>query len=345
MKILISIIATMTFIAATPQNTKAQEISSPSEYLEALYTPFEDISSKTWGYLKAVTKGKSAKKIDKKRQKLINEVKEAQLVVRGVRGYQGDTDMKNAIRDYLKVNYLVLNEDYDKIMDLEEIAEQSYDAMEAYLLAQEKADATMNEAYEMVSAAQQAYAAANNINLITGEKDKRAKQIEHASDMIEHRNDLYLIFFKVFKEEAYVMEALAMEDVSAIEQHNNSMIAFVEEGLDQIDDIEPFLGDTRLKSATRTILNFYKKEAEKEIPGLVDFFVSKDDFDRIQKKLDRKKKKDRTQEDIDAYNNAANDFNKAANAYNQIINRVNKGRATSFNNYNKAMEDFFNRHN
>jgi len=100
-----------------------------------------------------------------------------------------------------------------------------------------------------------------------------------------------------------------------------------------------------MKTATKTILNFYKKEAEKEIPGLVDFFVSKDDFDRIQKKLDRKKKKDRTQEDVDAYNKAANDFNKAANAFNQIIERVNKGREMNFNKYNKAMEDFFSRHN
>jgi len=214
MKFLITIVAATVFLVATPQKTEAQEASSPGEYLNELYTPFEDISSKTWGYLKAVTKGKSARKIEKKRQKLIKEVKEAQAAVRGVRGYQGDTEMKGAIREYLKINYLVLNEDYDKIMDLEEIAEQSYDAMEAYLLAQEKADETMNEAYEMVSAAQEVYAAANNINL--------AKQIEHAGNMIEHRNDLYLIFFKVFKEEAYVMEALAMEDISAIEQHNNT---------------------------------------------------------------------------------------------------------------------------
>ena len=46
----------------------------------------------------------------------------------------------------MKMYYNVLNDDYSKIINMEEIAEQSYDAMEAYILAQEMVDKKPEEA-------------------------------------------------------------------------------------------------------------------------------------------------------------------------------------------------------
>jgi len=45
--------------------------------------------------------------------------------------WKGDRSYRNSSVAYLKLVYHVFNEDYGKILNLEEIAEQSYDAMEA----------------------------------------------------------------------------------------------------------------------------------------------------------------------------------------------------------------------
>ena len=50
---------------------------------------------------------------------------------------------RDSVVRYLELSYAVLNNDYAKIMDMEEISEQSYDAMEAYMLAQQIANDKM----------------------------------------------------------------------------------------------------------------------------------------------------------------------------------------------------------
>ena len=60
--------------------------------------------------------------------------------------FEGDKSLRDSTVSYLSLCYNVLNEDYSKILDLEEIAEQSFDLMEAYLLAQQKAGEKLDEA-------------------------------------------------------------------------------------------------------------------------------------------------------------------------------------------------------
>jgi hypothetical protein len=49
----------------------------------------------------------------------------------GIAPWKGDRSFRDTTVAYLKLLYIVFNEDYGKIVNMEEIAEQSYDAMEA----------------------------------------------------------------------------------------------------------------------------------------------------------------------------------------------------------------------
>ncbi len=61
--------------------------------------------------------------------------------------FEGDASLRDAYKDYWSVLLSVFTEEYHKIVDMEEVAEQSYDAMETYLLVQEKAGEKMDEAH------------------------------------------------------------------------------------------------------------------------------------------------------------------------------------------------------
>lgn len=52
--------------------------------------------------------------------------------------YNGDNSLRQSSIDYIKLCYNVFNDDYAKIINLEDIAEQSFDEMQAFLLLQEK---------------------------------------------------------------------------------------------------------------------------------------------------------------------------------------------------------------
>ena len=60
--------------------------------------------------------------------------------ISGLPAFNGDKEYRDTAVSFMKLYYNVLNEDYAKIINLEEISEQSYDDMEAYMMAQEKVE-------------------------------------------------------------------------------------------------------------------------------------------------------------------------------------------------------------
>ena len=147
----------------------------------------------------------------------------------GMGPWKGDKALRDTTVAYLKILNTVFNEDYGKIVNMEEIAEQSYDAMEAYILAQEKAYEKLHEASQKQHAIQKQFAAKNNINLIEGESEVSNKS-KTAGDVIHHCNDVYLVFFKCHKQEAYLIDAINKKNLVSIEQSLNSLGKFAEDG-------------------------------------------------------------------------------------------------------------------
>jgi hypothetical protein len=322
----------------------AQSGNDALTYMQGMSAISEDLKGETWQYLKAVTRGKGARKVEKKRQELIHEVSVKKSVVRAMKAYSKDGQFKNAVLDYLEMTYTVLKEDFDKILDMEDISEQSYDAMEAYILAKEKANDKLDEAFEVLKHAQELFAANNNITLIEGEKDKKSKKIEKAGNAIEYYNDVYLIFFKSYKQEAYIIDAINRRDVNSLEQNISAMVEFNEEGNQKLSELENYNDDTALKNAAKEVFKYFDEEATKHYPSMVNYFVAKDNFEKVQKMMEAKKKKDRTQQDVDQFNEAVKKFNEEVAKYNVTNEITNQGREKTLGFWNKQVEDFFDRH-
>jgi hypothetical protein len=322
----------------------AQSGEMPVSYMNRIFTAFDQTKTDTWQYLKAVTKGKSASGIENKRRDLLKEILKAKLEVQKIGNYHGDDSLKSAVVDYLDLSYSVLKEDFDKILDMEEIAEQSYDLMEAYLLAKEKANEKLNDSYENVAQAQRNFANKHNITLVEAETTKISEKIEKASSTLKYYNELYLIFFKSYKQEAYVLDAMDRNDVSAFEQNIGTLSLYSNEGLEKLNVFENYLGDPNLKTYAKKALTFYKTEAEKDFPSLTDYFIKKDSFEKIKKAFESISESKRTQQDIDQFNEAVNEFNEVAQNANMVLKAGNTKRQKMLNEWNTAVNNFFEKH-
>jgi len=322
---------------------KSQTTSPALAYMEEMSFLSSELKDETWQYLKAVTKGKSARKVEKKRIELINKVGAKKREISAKRKFTEDGSYKKAVENYLQMTYTVLKEDYDKILDMEDIAEQSYDLMEAYILAKELANEKLEGAFDELKAAQEEFAAANNINLVEGEMDKKSLKIESANEALGYYNDVYLIFFKSYKQEAYIQDAFSRADVNAMEQNINTMLTFNEEGLSKLDELDNYNGDAALKLAVKKILRYFDEEAKVHYPSMVNFFVAKDNFEKATAIIESKKKSKRTQDDIDNYNTAVKTFNNEVKAYNATTQLTNNERSKLLEGWNKEVDAFFKR--
>jgi hypothetical protein len=321
----------------------AQTPDTPVEYMDYFANREAELSSKYMSYMSEVAHGSRARKMEKRRQALIDEIKQNLTEARRLKPFKGDVALRDAFVSYWDILFKVFNEDYHKIVDMEEIAEQSYDKMEAYLMAQEKAGDVLDQAYDKVPEAYRTFAEKNNVKLVEGGTSKMDKKLRQVSLVNSYGHKIFLIFFKSYKQEAYLLDAYGRKDVNGLEQNKNTLLKYAEEGLAKLDTIRPFQGDGSLITACRKVLEFHKAETQ-QVQLLSDYLMKTDDFNKIKKSFDTKPAAKRTQADIDAYNNAVNDMNKAIEASNKLNVKTNIDRDKVMNNWESTRKRFMDQH-
>ena len=331
---------TMLFCAIFFLNFLFASGENPVEYMNQIGEHYKEISKKTWEYTSALAKDKNTRKIDKKRTALLDEIKSAMNQVKKMSAFNGDISLRDTVFAFLELNYIVLNEDYAKIADLEEIAEQSYDMMEAYLTLQDVANEKLSSAGERLSQTEKDFAKRNDVTLIEGDETKLTARLRKASKMWKYYNEVYLIFFKSYLLEGQMLNAINENDMNAAEQIRNSLAQTAATGLKDVSSKQAFEGDNSLILAAKEILKFYQKEAEKDIVTILDFQLKKEHFEKVNESFQKLGKKERTQTAIDEYNKAVKDYNGSIENYNKVNDLLNKERTKQLDNWNKTVSKF-----
>jgi len=312
--------------------------------MNAIMEPYNELEGETWDYLRAVIKGKSAKAVANKEKKLIAALTEAKSQVYKVRTYKKDSILKPAMVDYLTILKQMLNDEYSKIVDMEEIAEKSYDAMEAYLMAKEAVSEKQNKEYDKLHEAYKVFALQHKVVLKeTGTLNERQLKIKRANQCLAYDNELFLLHFKVSHQESYVIDAINKKDLNALEQSMGTLNQFATENLETLEGIEAYNGDASLKDAVKDILNFYKRESESELTSATDFLLLEQKVKKATKRMESKSKKDITQEGIDEYNGLLGQYNSAVGKFNNMLTKLNKDKTEETNKFYKARDQFLNK--
>jgi hypothetical protein len=316
----------------------AQTYENAGQYMDHISKANQALSEKYLVYMSGMSHGKSARKVDKRRQELLQAISDTRFDIMGMPPFKGDRTLKDTTVAYLKILDNIFNEDYGKIVNMEEIAEQSYDMMEAYMLAKDKANEKLNEAMKKQYDTQVRFAEKNNINLIAGESEISTK-MKTSDGVMKHYNEAYLVFFKGFKQESYVMDAVNKKNIISIEQNVNTLKKFAEEGLDKLKDMKGYNNDPSLIVACRNLMLFYKAEAQ-QASAITDFFLKEENFAKLKKQFETKPASKRTQQDVDQFNKGVNDINAAVNNYNATNNEMNKQRNNAVNDWDKAVKKY-----
>jgi len=323
---------------------QTQDLKHPVGYLNYIGLEYGKIAKEQWDYSSAVAHGKRAKLVEKRRKEFLLTINEAKRNVSRMPPFNKSTAFRDSVVSYFRLTYNLANEDYAKIVNMEEVAEQSYDLMEAYFLAKELATEKGAQAHDMVSNEQDRFVAENNIKMEQGQESKLGRKIRKAGEVFKYANDVYLIFFKAYKQNEYLVEALNKGDINSVEQNRNALLNYATDGIEKLKQFVRFSGDESLSTACREVLLYYQDKAKNKVPGQLEYFSSKSKFDKITSSFDKIKPTDRTQENIDTYNNAIKEINAASKKYNDINIKLAESGKKVIDNWNKKYESFLNDH-
>ncbi len=322
---------------------QAQSSSEAVAYMQLISEQYEDIQKETWDYTSTMAHGRSARKVEKKRVELLKTIGKSIKEVKKMSAFDNDYSLRDSVASFLKLSFDVLNNDFAKIIDMEEVAEQSYDLMEAYLLAQELANEKLDQASERMEVQYGAFAKKYNVTLVEN-TDKISRKLKKASEAMKYYNQVYLVFFKAYKQEAYLYDAIERNDINSIEQNRDALLGISVEGIEKLKGIGHFKGDYSINTSCKRMLMFFKDEAETKIPVIADFLQTTDEYKKMVALFESKDRMLLTNEEIEKYNKAVDAYNKGINKFNATNNTLNTKRNSNINQWNNSVNSFMGRH-
>jgi hypothetical protein len=320
-----------------------QDMDNPGTYMSAITKARGEMDAKYMAYVSAAAHGRRARKVEKLRQEVLDNITESRYKTTDLPMYKGDNSLRQASIDYIKLTYIIFSEDYKKIVDVEELAEQSVDEMQAYLLLQDKVNQKLNEGWTNLDKATKDFAAKYHVTL-TEEVSPLGAKMQAADKLNKHINSVFLAFFKCNWEDNQMVKAMNDKKVNDLEQARSALISFAAEGLKGLDTVKPFEGDASLIVSCRKALQWYQQTADKDVPKLTDFYVKAEEFDKLKKSFEAKSGSDRTKADVDSYNKAVNDINASVKGFNLTNQKINTSRATAVNDFNATEKRFADEH-
>ncbi|HEV2480014.1 MAG TPA: hypothetical protein VGS79_10115 [Puia sp.] len=321
---------------------QGQDLDNPGNYISAVGKARGDMDSKYMQYVSYAAHGRRARKVEKLRQEVLDNIDQSRYKTTDLPFYKGDNSLRQAAIDYIKMCYIIFSEDYKKIVNMEELAEQSVDEMQAYLLLQDAINQKLQEAWSKLDKATNDFATKYNVMLSKDESPLGAK-MQAADHLDKYVNTVFLAFFKCNWEDNQMVKAMNDKKTGDMEQARNALSGYAAEGLKALDTIKPYEGDASLVAACRRALLFYRKAADKDVPKLTDFYVKQEEFDKLQKAFDAKGSS-RTKDDVNTYNKAVNDINASAKGFNQTNQQLNNDRTQALNDWNDTEKKFNDEH-
>lgn len=329
------------FFLITTSNLFAQGLDNPGDYMTAISRAHSDMNKTYMAYMSAVAHSGRARKIERMRNQTIESITNCRYKIIDLPYYKGDNSLRQSSIDYVALLFKVFNEDYAHIVNMEEIAEQSYDDMQAYLLLQEKTNDKITEAYNKMDKASRDFAAKYKVTLIDTKSELSAK-MEAASKLNSYHDKVYLIIFKCMWKDGQITEGLNKKNLSNVEQSRNALLSYAKEGLSVLDTLKHFEGDPSLNAGCRQALNFYKKIAENDLTRLTDYYLRQENFAKMKSSFEAKA--NHTKEEVNAFNKAVNEINASVGTYNQANNTINNGRNQALQNWVSIEQNYLNTH-
>lgn len=203
-------------------------------------------------------------------------------------------------------------------------------------------DKKMDEARDEFEKIVADYAARNNIKLVT-KASELSEKLKKAGQVIDYYNEIYLVFFKSFKQDYYLTQAAEKGNVNEIEQNRSTLRKYAEEGLKKCKNFKAFDRDASLKDICIKVLEYYKKESEK-YKIFTDYYMKMEAFNEYKTAFEQKKESDLTQKDVDKYNSLVGDLNEATEACNKTGEELNKEGKKLIEEWNKKSDSFMGKH-
>lgn len=294
----------------------AQNFEDAKDYNDYIVSMQTAISDKNIEYATNSVHNNNVAEVDAKRLEVIALTVSSIEKVKALPAFKGDAKLRDEAANVFDLYLQTYNIDYSEVLTLKKDRESSYEAMEAYFAAEEKAAKKLEDAGDKFAKAQQSFAERNGMRLAAGKgSDDRAMLLDAIAETNAYQKKMFLIQFKILKLNAAFFDAVDAKKEKAAEKVRKEIIEACEKAFVDLKAIGGYKADREYYNKTKEYVHAVKGLANRDLVAIVD--VVKTGESNL------------TEKQVNAYN-------EAIKAYNEVS--VNMG-----NELNVVASDFLKR--
>lgn len=264
----------------------AQTLSDPIEFHNFLAEEQNKITLLHMDYVSYSVHSDDYLATEKLRLEVIQQLESSRKKIEGITASKGDEKLKTVSLEVLNLYYETFTIELNEANLLKKDSRSSFEAMEKYFKAQDKAEAKLDHATTKFEIAQENFARKHKLKM--AETDARAsRKLRRIGEVNDYTRMLFLMYFKVSKSNASFRDALKDQKAHLMEKYRRELLGNASEVIAQLKSQKDFYGDKKTLESTKTLIRFYQQLAGKDYAELT----------RIVKNQDKL-----TQEDVDNYN-------------------------------------------
>ncbi len=292
-------ITTMTF---------AQTFEQPVEYNNFIVTQMNGVVGKNLEYISQSVHSENFEQIELKRKNVLKQIESAHKAISTTKAYEKGESLQSECVAVLNLYKGVFGAEMEEVNILKEGSQASFEAMETYFSAQDKAEKNLARATDRFYRAQKSFLKSHDIKMEVSEDEEQNNVLQEISDVNQYVRDLYLIYFQMTKYSTIFLESAGNNDKAGIDGKRKRLVSAANRASEKLNKIPGFKGDNAFLNATKKLVTLYKDLGKN---GFVDIV-----------KVVKSKQEDLTQTDVDAYNKAIEKLNTKAPMLNNEFNKA-----------------------
>jgi len=352
-QVVLTVLCMMTLLNAAEKSASLDSVSKKMtqeeiriandavSYMNQLFAPINDLQQISYYYLRSIVQMNGVKSSERKRAELIEGIKVARKFSNEFHAFNGDSTLITALFKYLDLTYLIFKEDYDKILDMDNIREQSIDDEEAYEIAVDKANEKHDAIFRSFEITDSLFAAKYKVPIDTV-KSAMSIKIDNANRLLDYYSKIQRSVTRPHRYYGQAMGAQDEKNLALMEQNLISLRTYSDASLEKLKGQESFNGDSSLISAASNYISQLKTVGEQTIRANIDFILQAESFEKMSKKMMALDPQKRTAEEVETYNAEVSHYNKSIKEINSL-NKTNYSMIdAAFKQWEKSIDTFLN---
>ncbi|MFK7923306.1 MAG: hypothetical protein AB8H47_15185 [Bacteroidia bacterium] len=275
------------FVGVSPLMLSAQSFNEPVEYFNYIAERQRQVLNKHIRYVSHSVHSDNYRDIERRRIQLIKELNQSIRQLERIQPLKGDNKLRNTAIEVFEEYLAAFNVEFKESLSLKQNSQDSYEAMEKYFAAQDKAEEKLQKSGEKFDKAVEAFAEKHEMQFEKDNESEIADQFKITGEVNSYTRELFLLYFKVSKSNAGFIDALNERKEGKMAKAREELIATTAEALQSIETKSDFKGDKNLLVKTKSLIEYYQEIAQGDYATLTGIMENQASL---------------TQEQVDQYN-------------------------------------------